>query len=440
MGSFVSDLFHGKLFKGDKAVWMIYFFLCMISIMEVYSASSRLTFEGSDHWKPMVNQAIFLGGGFGLILLLHNMNSKWYMLVALPLFVIATGFLAFTALGGAGGSINGTNRWANFMGISFQPSELAKLALIMSAALVLAKTQAERVKTVRGKQRTIVGATRGKRYLAFALVGGATLLVCGLILLDNVSTALMLFLVVLLMMLIAHVPFDLMAKGMLTLTVCGALYAAALIPMSEATRAQMPFGKRVGTVLARISRSYDNDEKSVESDKSTVDFKKLLNDKNSQVTYAKIAIANSNFVGLGPGNSIQRDFLQHAESDFIFAIIIEELGVMGGLFVALLYVLLFIRVVKIAGKCPSFFSAYLVLGIGMMMTLQAFVNMSVAVDLIPVTGQTLPLISKGGTSILIISVYFAIIIGTSRDAEEYQKKKKAQMVTSDGKTMDVEAQ
>lgn len=424
MGKFVADLFHGRLFKGDKGVWMIYFLLCMVSLVEVYSASSRLTFEGGHHWAPVLNQGVFLLAGFFIIMLLQFMSSKWFMLFPIPLMLLAIVLLGITALGGGGGEINGTNRWMTIMGISFQPSEVAKAALIMMAALVLAKTQAERIEIVKGKKRSVIGAVKGKRYLAFAIVGGLTLLICGIIFLDNVSTSGMLFFVIVVMMFIAHVPKDLMFKGFLGLFVFGALYITALMPLSPETRAHMPGGKRIDTVVARFQRQTNSTSDKAEGKNSKDEMKELLNDKNSQTTYAKIAIANSNFIGLGPGNSIERDFLQHAESDFIFAIIIEELGVIGASIVAFLYLILLIRVGRIALKCPTFFSAYLVLGFGIMMVLQAFVNMSVAVGLIPVTGQTLPLISKGGTSILITSFYFATILSVSRDAEKHSKKPK----------------
>jgi cell division protein FtsW len=166
--------------------------------------------------------------------------------------------------------------------------------------------------------------------------------------------------------------------------------------------------------VARLARhSQDDDEKGL-------DVKSLLDDKNSQTTYASIAVANSKLVGMGPGNSIQRDFLQHAESDFIFAIIVEELGIVGAVFVLFLYFTLLIRCGRIAQKCRRFFPAYLVLGFGIMMVLQALTNMGVAVGLLPVTGQTLPLISKGGTSILITSCYIGVILSVSRYAEEVQ--------------------
>ena len=139
MGKFVNALLGGNLFKGDKGVWMIYFFLCMISLVEVYSASSRLTFEGGHHWAPMVSQAGFLLAGLVIILLVHRIPCKWFMLFPFLLFPLAVLFLLIAVLGG-GGEINGTNRWLSFGSISFQPSEVAKAALLMTAAVVLAKT------------------------------------------------------------------------------------------------------------------------------------------------------------------------------------------------------------------------------------------------------------------------------------------------------------
>ncbi len=420
MGKFVNALFGGSLFKGDKGVWMIYFFLCMISLVEVYSASSRLTFEGGHHWAPMVSQAGFLLFGFLIILFVHRIPCKWFMLLPFVLLPVAILLLLMAVLGG--GEINGTNRWLSIGSVSFQPSEVAKAALLMTAAMVLAKTQAEREEYVRGKKRKVVGAIKGKRYLAFAIVGGAALLICGLIILDNVSTALMLFTVVVVMMFIGQVPNDLMFKGLAVIVGVGAFFVLMVMAVPEDTWNSLPGCKRVVTVKHRIERKFNigdgKDRK--KTGKSEMDI--LLNDENSQTTYASIAIANSDVIGLGPGNSIQRDFLQHAESDFIYAIIVEEMGVMGAFFVAFLYLALLIRVGRIAQKCTSFFPAYLVLGFGIMMVMQAFVNMSVAVGLVPVTGQTLPLISKGGTSILITSFYIGVILSVSRYAEKKEMK------------------
>lgn len=434
MGKFVNALFGGNLFKGDKGVWMIYFFLCMISLVEVYSASSRLTFEGGHHWAPMVSQAGFLLFGLVIILLVHRIPCKWFMLFPFVLLPVVILLLFYTAVFGGGSMVNETNRWVEFMGIRFQPSELAKAALLMTAAMVLAKTQTEKEEWVRGKKRKVVGAIKGKRYLAFAIVGGAALLVCGLIMMDNMSTGLMLFFVVLVMMFIGHVPRDLMFKGIMVLVFMGAVVGMVAMVTPEKVLNETSMTKRLVTVKHRIMRKFDlgNEDDVKKASKSKTEI--LLNDENSQTTYASIAIANSDVIGLGPGNSIQRDFLQHAESDFIYAIIVEELGIGGAFFVAFLYLALLIRVGRIAQKCTSFFPAYLVLGFGIMMVLQAFVNMSVAVGLVPVTGQTLPLISKGGTSILITSFYIGVILSVSRYAEKKEMKTPLVEAVTDGET------
>ena len=434
MGKFVNALFGGSLFKGDKGVWMIYFFLCMISLVEVYSASSRLTFEGGHHWAPMVSQAGFLVFGLIIILLVHRIPCKWFMLFPFVLLPVVILLLFYTAVFGGGSTVNEANRWVEFLGIRFQPSELAKAALLMTAAMVLAKTQTEKEEWVRGRKRKVVGAIKGKRYLAFAIVGGASLLVCGLIMMDNMSTGLMLFFVVMVMMFIGHVPRDLMFKGIMVLVLMGAIVGMVAMVTPEKVLNETSMTKRLVTVKHRVMRKFDlgedNDVKKASKSKTEI----LLNDENSQTTYASIAIANSDVIGLGPGNSIQRDFLQHAESDFIYAIIVEELGIGGAFFVAFLYLALLIRVGRIAQKCTSFFPAYLVLGFGIMMVLQAFVNMSVAVGLVPVTGQTLPLISKGGTSILITSFYIGVILSVSRYAEKKEMKTPLVEAVADGET------
>lgn len=418
MGKLVNAFFGGNLFKGDKGVWMIYFFLCMISLVEVYSASSRLTFEGGHHWGPMVNQAGFLLVGFIIILLVHRIPCKWFMLLPFVLLPVVILLLFYTAVLGGGSTVNDTNRWVEFFGIRFQPSELAKAALLMTTAMVLAKTQTEKEEYVRGRKRKVVGAIKGRRYLAFAIIGGSSLLVCGLIMMDNMSTGMMLFFVVIVMMFLGHVPRDLMIKGLLAMAALGFVVGTIAVVTPEKVLNETSMTKRLVTVKHRVMRKFHLGEEEDKKEASKTEAQILLNDENSQTTYASIAIAYSDVIGRGPGNSIQRDFLQHAESDFIYAIIVEELGIGGAFFVAFLYLALLIRVGRIAQKSTSFFPAYLVLGFGIMMVLQAFVNMSVAVGLGPVTGQTLPLISKGGTSILITSFYIGVILSVSRYTEK----------------------
>lgn len=468
MSKFVSDIFKGNLFKGDKVVWMIWFLLCMISLVEVYSASSRMTFESTTHWGPMLNQAFFLLVGLGVILVIHSIPCKWFMLFPILLLPIAIVLLVVTAFGGGGGELNGTNRWMSVAGISFQPSEFAKAALIMSAAVVLAKTQAEQKKIVRGKEKIVVGAIKGTRYRAFTIVGVLSALICGLIFADNVSTSLMLFAVIVVMMFVAHVPIDLMLKGGAALMGVGIVIGSMAMVLPDDTLQGLPGMRRVVTVKHRLFRATNKEsvdeeaqarkqaefdkfmegvhahyaEGSAEETKAIDDFYKkqeireLLGDKNSQTTYAKIAVANSNVIGLGPGNSVQRDFLQHAESDFIYAIIVEEMGLFGALAVMFLYFTLLIRVGRIAQKCRRFFPAYLVLGFGLMMVLQALVNMGVAVGAFPVTGQTLPLISKGGSSILVTSFYIGVILSVSRYATTQAETKMPETAVVEGETLE----
>ena len=411
----------GKLFKGDKGIWMIYFFLCMISLVEVYSASSRLTFDGGPHWNTVMNQAGCLLGGLLLILVFHRIPCKWFMLLPVPLLLIAVGTLFYTAVLGGGTEINDTHRWVRVMGFSIQPSEFGKVALITSTAVILAKTQTEKIEIIKGKPRRIVGAFKGKRYMAFTLIFSLMGLVCGLIFMDNVSTALMLAMVIVVMMFVGHVPRDLMLKGMAALTALGLVVVAISMVVPDEDLKEVQVLKRVVTVKHRILRMVGDDTASPDKAVKT-EAQQMLADENSQKSYAFIAIANSNVIGRGPGNSVQRDFLQHAESDFIYAIIIEELGIGGAIFVAFLYLALLMRVAWIAQRCTTFFPAFLVLGLGMMITLQALVNMSVAVFPGVVTGQPLPFISKGGTSIILTSFYIGMILSVSRYAQKKQKK------------------
>lgn len=412
MGKVVTDFIQGNLFKGDKGVWMIYFFLCMISLVEVYSASSSLTYDSGNHWEPMIKQAVFLFMGLLVIIVAHKIPCKMYMLVGPFLLVASVVLLLYTSL--HAGAINNANRWLALGPISFQPSEMAKAGLIMTVAAVLAKTQAERVVVKNGKEVVERGAIKGKRNLAFKIIVIMVLVVCGLIAPENFSTAAMLGAVIVVMMFIGRIPSDLMLKSMLVLMAAGALFVTFLVSVDNDTLNKIPMGHRMSTWKTRIIDKFSEGES-----KETTTY--LF--ENAQVAHANMAVANSNVIGRGPGNSVERDFLSHAESDFIFSIVVEELGIIGAAFVVFLYITLLIRVGRIAQKCQRFFPAFLVIGIGVMMVLQAVVNMGVAVDLFPVTGQPLPFISRGGTSIIFSSLYIGVILSVSRYAEKISETK-----------------
>ncbi|MBQ4277508.1 MAG: FtsW/RodA/SpoVE family cell cycle protein [Bacteroidaceae bacterium] len=402
-----------NLFKGDKVIWMIYFFLCMISLVEIYSASSSLTYTQGHHWDPMIRQAGFLLIGLVIILVVHRIPCKYFKL--LPFFLVPASVLLLLYVLFFGGTINGGNRWIDLGFLSFQPSEVAKAALIMSLAAVLSKTQNEEIVHNRRGTKRVVMATKGGYAKPFKICSILTLGICGLIFTENLSTALILFAVAVMMMYIGNIPHKLMLKGLLFMGFVGAVAGTTLLITPDTV-----VGKAGGRVLTWKHRLQDKLGIQTDADKqATYEDKNEYNlSENWQVGNANIAIANSNIIGLGPGNSVQRDFLSHAESDFIYAIIVEELGIFGALFVIFLYVALLIRVSKIANKCDKFFPAFLIMGLGILLVLQALINMGVAVHMLPVTGQPLPLISKGGTSIIITCFYFGVILSVSRYAEK----------------------
>lgn len=425
----LSDLTFGKLLKGDKVVWMIFFLLCCISIIEVYSASSRMTFASGNHFAPLINQAIFLFGAFVIVLVLHYVpcsKLNWIAPFFLPVSLLLLGITTF----GSGGSLNGTHRWTQIFGVSLQPSELVKGAMVFWTALVLARTQMAR-RLENGK--IVTGAVKGSTPASpFKKIMWPLGISCGIIFIDNVSTAVMLFTVIFIMMIIGKIYWVLLVKLVGVLALVGGLSLFAILSLPDEAISKVPVLNRTLTVKHRLIRFDDKDAGAKFGSEAWK--RQQLDDKNSQSTYAKVAIANSNGIGLWFGNSVQRDFLQHAESDFIYAIIIEESGIIGAAVVMALYLFLFMRTGKIAQKCRKYFPAYLVIGLGLMMTLQALVNMAVAVGAIPVTGQTLPFVSRGGTSIIVTSFYFAVILSVSRYADAAQLTEKPVEPMLEGET------
>lgn len=401
-----------NLFKGDKVVWMIYFFLCMISLVEIYSASSSLTYSHGNHLDPMIRQAGFLFVGLIIILIVHRIPCKYFKLF--PIFLLPASVMLLLYVLLFGGTINGGNRWIDLGFLSFQPSEVAKAALIMSLAAILSKTQNEETVYGRNGRKMVVMATKGGYNKPFKICSILVCVICGLIVSENFSTAAILFTVAIIMMYIGNIPRKLMMKGLLCIGLVGGLFVGALLIMPDSVANAI--GGRVPTWKHRLEDKLGIDrtkEGETAMEESEYDLA-----ENWQVGNSNIAIANSNLIGLGPGNSVQRDFLSHAESDFIYSIIIEETGIAGAVFVIFLYFALLIRVNKIAKKCDKFFPAFLVTGFGIVLVLQALINMGVAVGLLPVTGQPLPLISKGGTSIIITCFYFGVILSISRYAEK----------------------
>lgn len=378
-----------RLFQGDLVIWAIYFWLCMISLIEVYSAASSLSYTSGDFMAPLFKQAIFLGIGTAVVWVIHSIPCRFFKL-GVVLYPISIFLLILTLIIGA--KENDGARWLNF-GIKFQPSEIAKGALVLFVALILSFGQTE----------------KGADKRAMKIILFATCLTCALIVTENLSTAGLLFATVFVMMFIGRVPTKQLGKivGVCLLGVILLTTVVTILPKEQLDESK---------VLHRASTWVDR-LKDHTTDKKTMSDTIYLRD-HAQEARAKIAIASSNMIGKMPGNSEQRDHLAQAYSDFIYAIIIEEMGVLGAVFVAFLYIILLFRAGRIASMCERNFPAYLTMGLAILLVIQAMVNMLVAVGLIPITGQPLPLISRGGTSTIINSVYFGMILSVSRYARK----------------------
>ena len=405
----------GNIFKGDKVIWMVFFFLCIISIVEVYSASAGLTYKGGHYWAPIVKHTgILLVGVFAMVVTL-NIKCKYFKIVT-P-FLLVLSIIALVTVLIAGQSTNGAQRWISIIGIQFQPSEIAKGTMVLATAQILSAMQTEQ------------GADKNA-FKYILIVSGC---IVPFIMVENLSTAMLLCLVIFLMMMIGRVPGKILGKvlGIVTLLIVTVFALVMLVGQDRekintqgqqvvqvsntAEKEETPMFTKVfhrfDTWKARINRFIDGKEIAPE------DFDL---DKDGQIGHANIAIVSSNVIGKGPGNSVERDFLSQAFSDFIYAIIIEEMGIIGGVFVAMLYIILLFRTGQIANRCENNFPAFLAMGLALLLVTQALFNMCVAVGLAPVTGQPLPLVSKGGTSTIINCVYIGAILSVSRSAKKKQ--------------------
>lgn len=403
----------GNIFKGDKVIWMVFFFLCIISVIEVYSASAGLTYKGGHYWAPIVKHTgILLVGVFAMVVTL-NIKCKYFKIVTPFLLLIAVVTLITVLL--AGQSTNGAQRWISIVGIQFQPSEIAKGVLVLATAQILSAMQTEH------------GADKN----AFKYILIVSAFIIPLIMVENLSTAMLLCMVIFMMMIIGRVPGKILGKalGVVTLLILTIFTLVMVVGKDHEKENANPnhieqvavveqkkdpsmFGSvfhRFDTWKGRIDRFIAGKETSPEE----FDL-----DKDAQIGHANIAIVSSNFIGKGPGNSVERDFLSQAFSDFIYAIIIEEMGIFGGFFVAMLYIILLFRTGRIANRCENNFPAFLAMGLALLLVTQALFNMCVAVGLAPVTGQPLPLVSKGGTSTIINCVYIGAILSVSRSAKK----------------------
>ena len=415
----------GNIFKGDKVIWMIFFFLCMISIIEVYSASSSLTYKTGNYMAPVIRHIGLLGLGLLTMICMLKVKCKFFKIVT-P-FMLGLSFILLLWVLVAGQSTNGASRWISLAGINFQPSEIAKGAVVLAVAQILSAMQTE----------------HGAEKRAFKYILIVSSIFVALIGLENLSTAMLLCFTILCMMIIGRVPMRQIGKlvGTALIAIC-IIFASIMIvgkdkgdtakPENSLTEKVVQDETEETGVVDKLFHRADTWKARIDkwTSSKAIAPEDVDLDKDAQVAHANIAIASSNIAGNGPGNSVERDFLSQAYSDFIYAIIIEEMGIEGAIFVALLYIFLLFRAGRIANRCENNFPAFLCMGLAILLVIQALFNMLVAVGLAPVTGQPLPLISRGGTSTVINCLYLGIILSISRTAK---KKEGAQNMPNSDK-------
>lgn len=370
--------------KGDKGIWSFVMLLALISFMPVFSASTNLVYvigKGSTIGY-LVKHLVHIFIGFGLIYFVHKVPYHYYKgisQIALPIVALLLVYTFFqgTVIDGANAS-----RWIKvpFIGVTFQTSALAFIVLMIYVARYLAKMD--------GKEIAFKASLFELWTPVFAILA--------LILPANFSTAALIFSMVCMLVFVGRYPL----KYLGTIIATGIVFLALFVAFAKAFPDAMP--NRVDTWMSRLDSFF--------SDKP--------NEDDYQIEKAKIAIASGQIYGLGPGKSVQKNFLPQSSSDFIFAIIVEEYGLVGGLGVLFLYLMLFFRFLVTAHKAKSLFGKLLIVGLGFPIIFQALINMGVAVELLPVTGQTLPLISSGGSSVWMTCISIGIIISVTKKEEE----------------------
>ena len=399
-----------KIMRGDKVIWIVALLLGIVSLIVVYSASSALAVNnfGGNNGRVLMKHAGTLFIGFVMMFAFYLINYKHYAKAAWLLLIPCLALLAYTLLFGR--NINSASRSINIGFFSFQPSEVAKIILI----------------TYLARQLVMMGDRLNSFKDVILWLGLPILFTVALIFPENLSTAAILLVVSLVVLFIGRVKF-LHILAILGIGVVGlGLYIAfdaisTNISNKHAKKAQeeLVIGGQQATEVhekqTRIATWINRIEAMGESKKEGYN---PFDDHHYQQTYAKIAVATSSFFGKGPGKSEQRNFLPHPYSDFIFAIIIEEYGIVGAIIVLMLYVILFTRVLRIMLKRPLTFGAYMAFGLGFLVILQAMINMGVSIGLLPVTGQPLPFVSMGGTSMMATGIILGMILSVTRNMEE----------------------
>lgn len=384
-----------KLFQGDRVIWMVALMLAFISLLAVYSATGTYAnskYDGNNAFV-LLSHAVRLSLGLVVLYAIHLVKYTYYSRIFQLAFWVSIPLLAYTMFFGT--DLNDAQRVVNLFGVSFQSSDLAKIALIGYLARELTIRQDD-IKDFKN---------------AFVPLMLPVLVVTGLIFPENFSTAAILFASCMVLLFVGRINFKYLMIFFMIALFAMSMYILIVLNDKDGDNG------RVGTWERRIESFFRSDEDLTDEERAELD-----NKEDFQEIQAKIAIAGGGLWGKMPGNSTQRNFLPHPYSDFIFAIIVEEYGLIGGAFVVLLYLILFFRAIKITTEIPQSFGGFLAFGLSFMLVMQAMINMGVAVGILPVTGQPLPLVSMGGTSLMFTGCAFGMILSVSKEVKNKSKR------------------
>ena len=385
--------------KGDKTIWAIVILLALFSLLVVYSSTGSLAYKYSKSTESyLFKQIMFIALGIMIIYFLHKVNYKMYSQVARLAFLISVPLLIYTLFFGV--RLNEGSRWIKLpiIQMTIQTSDLAKLALFMYISRLLSK-----------KQDVIKDFKKG--FLPLIIPVG---IVCLLIAPANLSTALLIGATSLLLMFIGRVSVKhlLLVIGVAAIPVVMLIMAAVIKHNTTDTELVVAKKENRSALFARVDTWISRVDNFIYGSKDVDD------EKTFHVNQMKIAISNGGWMGLGPGNSTQRNFMPHPYSDSVYATIIEEYGLLGGMAVLAIYLLFLFRCIRIFKKCPYAFGAFLALALSFTLVIQALANMAVNVNLMPVTGVTLPLVSMGGSSFIFTCIAIGIILSVARNVEQ----------------------
>lgn len=392
--------------RGDRVIWGIVIILTLVSLLVVYSSTGSLAYKYSRSTESyLFKQFGFIVLGVLVIYFAHLVNYTIYSRIASVLFMVSVFLLIYTHFFGV--RLNEGTRWIKLpvINMTFQTSDMAKLALFMYLSRQLSR-----------KQKVIKEFKKG-----FLPIIIPVAIVCLLIAPSNLSTALLISGTSILIMFIGRISTKhiLMTVGLMMIPVVILFTVAVTTYDKKEQRAKdIPAIFSVGRMPTWIGRIQT----------FMYSSKDVANEKLYQINQAKIAIAKGSWVGLGPGRSLQRNFLPHSYSDFIYAIILEEYGLIGGAFMVFIYLLFLYRCIRVYRKCPYAFGAFLALSLSFMLVIQAIANMGVTVNIFPNTGVTLPLVSMGGSSFLFTCLSIGIILSVARNVEQLEGKEQPELV------------